>query len=230
MYKSDVATNIRSSDWEVLGKNDVFFDRSSGRKGDSHGRLFFCQIRTGSFSKEFRCCSARNKFRTGALPRIFNYSTEHSHLTGMLLSFSSLKIKKTPWFSSEKKWIALIFSSRLKSRTPQRTRPRNLFLTGHLILTVCHSFQQSSSFSQLAYHLELIFSGKNTHQDIFFYRTSTEHLPVADFEIYNAFWKQFIRDKYRTKFTAAWKMVLKFHLTYVSFCYLWSQPTSCNNH
>ena len=72
MYKSDVATNIRSSDWEVLGKNDVFFDRSSGRKGDSHGGLFFCQIRTGSFSKEFRCCSARNKFRTGAFPRIFN--------------------------------------------------------------------------------------------------------------------------------------------------------------
>ena len=102
MYKSDVATNIRSSDWEVLGKNDVFFDRSSGRKGDSHGRLFFCQIRTGSFSKEFRCCSARNKFRTGALPRIFNYSTEHSHLTGMLLSFSSLKIKKRHDFPVKK--------------------------------------------------------------------------------------------------------------------------------
>ena len=41
MYKSDVATNIRSSDLEVLGKNDVFFDGSSGRKGDSRGRLFF---------------------------------------------------------------------------------------------------------------------------------------------------------------------------------------------
>ena len=102
MYKSDVATNIRSSDWEVLGKNDVFFDRYSGRKDDSHGRLFFCQIRTGSFSKEFRCCSARNKFRTGALPRIFNYSTEHSHLTGMLLSFSSLKIKKRHDFPVKK--------------------------------------------------------------------------------------------------------------------------------
>ena len=97
MYKSDVATNIRSSDLEVLGKNDVFFDRSSGRKGDSHGRLSFCQIRTGSFSKEFRCCSARNKFRTGALPRIFNYSTEHSHLTGMHASVLQLvKDKKTP--------------------------------------------------------------------------------------------------------------------------------------
>ena len=102
MYKADVGTNIRSSDWEVLSKNDVFFDRSSGRKGDSHGRLFFCQIRTGSFSKESRCCSARNKFRTGALPRIFNYSTEHSHLTGMLLSFSSLKIKKRHDFPVKK--------------------------------------------------------------------------------------------------------------------------------
>ena len=25
MYKFDVATNIRNIDWEVFGKNDVFF-------------------------------------------------------------------------------------------------------------------------------------------------------------------------------------------------------------
>ena len=29
MYKFDVAINIRNIDWEVFGKNDVFFDRSS---------------------------------------------------------------------------------------------------------------------------------------------------------------------------------------------------------
>ena len=98
MYKSDVTTKIKSSDCEVFGKNDVFFDRSSyfrycltcsGRKGYSLTRLFFPQIRTVSFSKEFSCCSARNKFRTGAVPRIFSHSTEHFHLTRNYKNLSS---------------------------------------------------------------------------------------------------------------------------------------------
>ena len=47
-------------------------------KGCSHGRLFFSQIilpeiKTVSFSIEFRCYCAKNKFRTGTLCRIFSY-------------------------------------------------------------------------------------------------------------------------------------------------------------
>lgn len=49
---------------------------------------YFFQIRTGSISKEFRCCSARNKFRTCAFLRIFNYSTEHICLTGKYKNLS----------------------------------------------------------------------------------------------------------------------------------------------
>ena len=129
MYKSDVATNIRSSDREVLGKNDVFFDRSSVQKGYSCGRLFFSQIRTGSFSKECKCCSARNKFRTGALPRILNYSTEHSHLTGNYknLSFSSLKIKNAMIFQQKQMGCSgFFFSIKIQNTSAYQTK-KNIF-------------------------------------------------------------------------------------------------------
>ena len=88
MYKFDVATNIRNIDWEVFGKNDIFFDRSScfryylscsGKKGYFYSRLFHSKLRTGSFSKEFRCCGAMNKFRTGSLPRIFQLFNRTLH-------------------------------------------------------------------------------------------------------------------------------------------------------
>ena len=35
-----------------------------------------------SFSKEFSCSSTIKEFRTGALCRIFNYSTQHLKVTG----------------------------------------------------------------------------------------------------------------------------------------------------
>ena len=57
------------------------------RKGYSHRRLLCSQnilpeIRTDSFFKEFRCSCAINKFRTGTLCRILNYSTEHLRVPG----------------------------------------------------------------------------------------------------------------------------------------------------
>ena len=56
----------------------------SAGKGYSQGRLFF----GGYFTRDkntfilqgIRFSGAKNKFRTGALPRIFNYSTEHLDL------------------------------------------------------------------------------------------------------------------------------------------------------
>ena len=57
------------------------------RKVYSHRRLLFSQIilleiRMGSFSKELRCSCAINKFRTGTLCRILNYSKEHLKVPG----------------------------------------------------------------------------------------------------------------------------------------------------
>ena len=99
----------------------VFFGRSpycghclncSGEKVYSHRRRFFFthvilpEIRIGSFSHEFRCSGARNKFRAGVLSRIFSYSTEHLHSVHLLsycgsLSVSSLRRKRTSQFSQE---------------------------------------------------------------------------------------------------------------------------------
>ena len=87
----DYFTTTRSSHWEVFYKKIVlFFSRSqycghwstcSEQKCYSHRRLFFSQvilpeIRTGSFSQEFNCSVARNKFRTDANSMIFNYLTD----------------------------------------------------------------------------------------------------------------------------------------------------------
>ena len=57
------------------------------QKGYSCRRLFFLkvilpEIKTVSFSQEFWCSGAINGFRTGAFPRMFTYSTEHSELPG----------------------------------------------------------------------------------------------------------------------------------------------------
>ena len=57
------------------------------RKGYSHRRLLCSEnilpeIRTDSFFKELRCSCAINKFRTGSLCRILNYSTEHLKVLG----------------------------------------------------------------------------------------------------------------------------------------------------
>ena len=102
--------HFRSSRWKVFCKIVFFFARNSfcghwflcsGRKGYSHRRLFFKrvslpEIRAGSFVQEFMCSGARNNFRTGALPRIFNYSKESVNLPGYCKyqPVSSLRIKK----------------------------------------------------------------------------------------------------------------------------------------
>ena len=59
------------------------------RKGYSHKRLFsfpdsFIRDKNGrnSFFKEFSCSCAINKFKTGTLCRILNYSAEHLKITG----------------------------------------------------------------------------------------------------------------------------------------------------
>ena len=56
----------------------------SARKGYSQGRLFFggyfTRDKTTFILQGIRFSGAKNKFRTGALPRIFNYSTEHLDL------------------------------------------------------------------------------------------------------------------------------------------------------
>ena len=68
------------------------------KKGILTGDSFFHQIilPTGSFSQNVRCSGVRYRFRIGALPRIFNYSTEHLDLLGncKYLPVSSLSIKK----------------------------------------------------------------------------------------------------------------------------------------
>ena len=59
-------------------------------------QLILLKIRTGSSLLEFRCSDARNKLRTGVLPRIFNHSTEYLSLPDhcMCLTVSSLRIRK----------------------------------------------------------------------------------------------------------------------------------------
>ena len=59
-------------------------------------QVFLPEIRTGSFSKEFRRSDAKNKFRTGSLTRILNDPTEHTDLPGHCkhLSLSLLRKKK----------------------------------------------------------------------------------------------------------------------------------------
>ena len=59
------------------------------RKGYSHKRLLFfpdsfTRGKNGrnSFSKEFSCSCAINKFRTGTFCRILNYSAEHLKIAG----------------------------------------------------------------------------------------------------------------------------------------------------
>ena len=113
-------TISRSSHWEVFCKKGVFGRfpycghclNCSGEKVYSHRRRFFFthvilpEIRIGSFSHEFRCSGARNKFRAGVLSRIFSYSTEHLHSVHLLsycgsLSVSSLRRKRTSQFSQE---------------------------------------------------------------------------------------------------------------------------------
>ena len=66
------------------------------------------ETRTGSFSLKFRCYGARIKFRTGALPRIFNYSTKHFDLSDNLKhpTVSSLRIKRT-YYSTRKQANAI---------------------------------------------------------------------------------------------------------------------------
>ena len=71
----------------------------SGQNGYSHWRLFFFQvtlpeIRTGSFSQELSCSGARNKFITGAIPRIFKYLTEHLDLPGHSQSVKDKKERR----------------------------------------------------------------------------------------------------------------------------------------
>ena len=111
---SDIAINFRSSDWEVLGKV-MFFAKSLyyvyslnwyGRKGCSQRKLYFFQIREKRFIL-LGICGARSKFRTGSLPRIFNYSIEHFNITGNYksLSFRSLHIKKNAIIFKESKKI-----------------------------------------------------------------------------------------------------------------------------
>ena len=58
-------------------------------KGYFHRRLFFSKIilpgiKSGSFTIEFRCSCAINKFGTGTLCRIFKYSSEHLKVPGNL--------------------------------------------------------------------------------------------------------------------------------------------------
>ena len=57
-------------------------------KGYSHRKLFFFnilpEIKTGSFTIEFKWSWAINNFRTGTFCRIFRYSAEHLKLPGNL--------------------------------------------------------------------------------------------------------------------------------------------------
>ena len=57
---------------------------------------------------------------------------------------------------------------------PHYPRQRDIFLTEHLILSMCLHFQQNSSFSQLRlyYPEHFEFQGKDTPQITFFVRTS----------------------------------------------------------
>ena len=83
----------------------------SARKGYSHRRLLFSliilpEIRTEGicFSKEFTCSCAINKFRTGTLSRILNYSAEHLKMPGNYSTGSYLLMigKKSVIFSGSK--------------------------------------------------------------------------------------------------------------------------------
>ena len=66
----------------VILTGDCFFSRS------------LYQRRTGSFSQELSCSGARNKFITGAIPRIFKYLTEHLDLPGHSQSVKDKKERR----------------------------------------------------------------------------------------------------------------------------------------
>ena len=197
MYKFDVAINIRNIDWEVFGKNDVFFDRSScfrycqscsGKKGYSYRRLFHSKIRTGSFSKEFRCCRAMNKFRTSSLPRIFQLFNRTLPLTGNYrnLPFSSLMIKKDAIIFTGSKKMGLFFSIKKQTASMCQTK-RHRHIYNKTLNFGCVPLLPTEQLFLLVeivpFGAHRILRKKHTSRHLF-YRTSTEHLPVAGFEIY----------------------------------------------
>lgn len=130
----------RSSRWAVLYKKGVFFQVSIlwalvepfWTKGlfsrESYSYVILSKIRTDLSLQEFRWSGARNKLKTGVLPRIFNHSTEYLDLPDhcICLPASSLRIRKnasifpgnkqkgqrsTSIFSAECLTSALLFST-----------------------------------------------------------------------------------------------------------------------
>ena len=123
-YKKTDA-NGRISQWEMFYKKSVLFchvsmictldDLFYKKRLFSQGTTFFSDYFTrdkngrNSFSKEFSCSCAINKYRTGTLCRTLSYSAEHLKMPGNY-SIGSYLLK------IEKK--SIIFSG--SKQTPQR--------------------------------------------------------------------------------------------------------------
>ena len=68
---------------------------------------YFTRDKNGrnSFSKEFSCSCAINKFRTGALCRILNYSAEHLKIWATIGSYLLKIEKKASFFKEASKYL-----------------------------------------------------------------------------------------------------------------------------
>ena len=108
-------------------------------KDYSHRRLFFSQIilpeiKTGSFSIEFRCSCAINKFKTSTLcGRTFNYSTEHLKIPGNYTMYNYL-------LTTEKKSVIFSGSRQMQQRNTILSQEICKYLPEYLILSGCFEF------------------------------------------------------------------------------------------
>ena len=105
-------------------------------KDYSHRRLFFSQIilqeiKAGSFSIEFRCSCAINKFKTSTLcGRTFNYSTEHLKIPGNYTMYNYL-------LTTEKKSVIFSGSRQMQQRNIILSQGTCKSLPEYLILSGC---------------------------------------------------------------------------------------------
>ena len=128
------------------------------RKGYSHRRLLCSEnilpeIRTDSFFKELRCSCAINKFRTGTLCRILNYSTDHLKVPGNYRQLFVKIGKKSVIFSGSKQipQMNIMLSQEICNSLPE-------YLNLPAILSGCFEFVlqiilQNTSISHAKRHI-----------------------------------------------------------------------------
>ena len=98
---------------------------------------YFTRDKNGrnSFSKEFSCSCAINKFRTGALCRILNYSAEHLKIRATIGSYLLKIEKKASFFKEASKYLKGILCY---PRKICKSLPKHLILPS--ILPGCFEF------------------------------------------------------------------------------------------